>query len=319
MERRKPVLIVQHARHEHPAIIRRALESQGIQTAWIHPYRGDPYPELHTIRGVISLGGPMGANDQDEYPWIERECSLLAKSASEGLPTVGICLGGQMLAKGLGAEVIRNPIAEVGWFPIEPSAEGLEDKIIGSAGPLPLVYHWHNDTFILPLDSVLLASSKACARQAFRFGERAYGFQFHPEADHQLIHEWLAVAGVEDEIAEARAEHGEATVQVADAQRLSATEGERSSLRIATGIAQLFETRAYACVPRAFHDQIKSWIEAQTLLTIELEGPDRRLFHVWGRMVMFFTLPDGEFVIFREETNLLWPLRLDSIRSLKMA
>src|SRR6478672_2872456 len=96
--RKKPVLIVQHAPHEHPAVVRRALESQGLETLWIHPYRGELYPELSEISGMISLGGPMGANDDAHHPWIKSEVELLKSCALEELPTVGICLGGQMMA-----------------------------------------------------------------------------------------------------------------------------------------------------------------------------------------------------------------------------
>src|SRR4051812_10641272 len=98
---KKPVLIVQHAPHEHPAAMLRALETQGIVSEWIHPYRGERYPGARQIAGMISLGGPMGANDEAAHPWIRDEIDLLRRSAEAGLPTIGICLGGQMLARAL--------------------------------------------------------------------------------------------------------------------------------------------------------------------------------------------------------------------------
>ena len=104
----KLVLIVQHAEHEHPAAVRRALESQSIRTHWIHPYRGDAFPDVSEISGMISLGGAMGANDEAEHPWIKAECALLKKSVESGLPTVGICLGGQLMARALGGRVERQ-------------------------------------------------------------------------------------------------------------------------------------------------------------------------------------------------------------------
>src|SRR6185312_10973034 len=103
-----PVLIIQHAPNEHPAVIRRALESQGTLTLIIHPYQGDAYPSHKEIAGIISLGGSMHANDDENNPWIPKECALLRKCVLEGLPTLGICLGGQMMARGLGAKVEKN-------------------------------------------------------------------------------------------------------------------------------------------------------------------------------------------------------------------
>lgn len=237
---RKPILMIQHAPHEHPAAVLDALENRGIATQWIHPYRGERYPAVDEIGGVISLGGPMGANDEEEHPWIKTECALLRESVFEELPVAGICLGGQMLAKALGGYVERSSRAEIGWFPLELSAEGKADRILNVRGLPPTVYQWHQDTFHLPSEAVLLAGSEACERQAYRVGEHAYGFQFHPEADHRLIHEWLATDGAEAEVSDWIRLHGPETIQTPEFQRRMAADAEINSRELSNAIAELF-------------------------------------------------------------------------------
>jgi GMP synthase-like glutamine amidotransferase len=312
-ERRKPILIVQHAPHEHPAAVRRALESQGILTHWIHSYLGEPYPDISEIAGMVSLGGPMSANDEQDHPWIRPEIALMRKCIDTGLPIAGICLGGQMMARAMGGKVERNDVHEVGWFPIEVTDEGRKDPILGVAGSNPTVYHWHGETFHLPEGAVLLARSKACPRQAYRLGENAYGFQFHPEADHQLVGEWLDTEGIEDDIAVARKESGAKTVQNSKTQRDRALKGEKASLKITAGIGSLFRKlgcRGHAC---ASFEELESWATHRTPLAIEFEGPDRKAIRLRGRIQALLAVTAGDFVIFQEENTLLWPIRMTDL------
>ena len=308
-ERRKPVLIVQHAPHEHPAAVRRALESQGIGSHWLHPYLGEAYPHASELAGLISLGGPMGANDEQDHPWVREEIRLLRECVDAGLPVAGICLGGQMLARALGGRVERNETHEVGWFPIEVTEEGRQDPLLGAAGSNPTVYHWHGDTFHLPPGAVLLARSKACPRQAYRIGENAYGFQFHPEADHQLVGEWLDLEGVEEEIKATQKAHGTKTVQGAKTQRDRALRGEKASLKITAGIGSLFRRigcRGYEPAPIP---QLEHWATHRTVLVVEFEGSDRKPVRLRGRIQALLSVTAGDFVIFQEENTLLWPIR----------
>ena len=316
-ERRKPVLIIQHAPHEHPAVIRRALESQGIQTLLIHPYRGEAYPSHTEVAGVISLGGPMNANADTENPWIPKECELLSASVHASLPVVGVCLGGQLMARALGGRVERHVSTTVGWFPISVNPSGLRDPLAGAAGEAPTVYHWHEDTFYLPPDAELLASSTTCERQIYRIGANAYGFQFHPEADHQLVHEWLAVEGIETEIEETRKAHGTATVQNSEMQRQLAAQGERASLKITAAIGSLFRRRATSEVRAEVWSGLGEWATQRTLLTVEFEDPRRKTQRLRGRISTILSIPAGQFLIFQDEVGLLWPIRLDDILKIK--
>jgi GMP synthase (glutamine-hydrolysing) len=310
---RRPVLIVQHAFYEHPAVIRRALQTQGLPTLLIHPYRGDAYPELSEIAGMVSLGGPMSANDEREHPWILAECDLLRGCVASDLPVVGVCLGGQMMARATGGRVVKNHVAEVGWFPIELNAEGQRDRVVGAAGATPLVYHWHNDTFEPPAEAMHLAQSKHCPRQAYRIGERAYGFQFHPEADHQLVHEWLAVEGVDEEVADAQREHGRKTVQSISAQKSWAVKGEKASLKITAAFCQLFKRNDYEAVDAGVYGSYESWATMRTALIVEFTGVDGRVHQLRGQILTLLNIPDGDFVIFRDEDTLLWPIRMDHL------
>lgn len=285
----------------------------------MHPYRGEEYPDLSEICGVISLGGPMGANDQEEHPWIKKECELLKASFHEGKPTVGICLGAQMMAKALGATVERNPVAEVGWFPVELNEEGCADPVLGAAGTSPTLYHWHADTFHLPRGAKLLARSHHCARQAYRMGEHAYGFQFHPEADHQLVLEWLSLEGIEDDINEWRKAHGSKTVQDLVTQRNHAFKGEKGSLKITAAIGSLFRDKEYKDPQTGFRDHLESLATARALVRLEFHGSDGRVARLRGAILSFLSIARGDFIIFQEETTLLWPVRIDDIIRVALA
>lgn len=312
-DRRRPVLLIQHAPHEHPAALRRALESQGIQTLWIHPYRGEAYPKVGEIAGLISLGGPMGANDEQDHPWIKKECQLLRAAVEADLPVVGVCLGGQMLARAMGGHVERNEKMELGWFPIQLTPEGAEDPILGAAGKAPIVYHWHGDTFHLPEGATLLARSRACPRQAYRLSEKVYGFQFHPEADHQLVDEWLTTDGVPEEIAVARKSHGAKTVMPASQQLKRAMRCERAGLRITAGVGTLFRRRPPRALKRPKKTLINDLLTNRRTAVIRFEGSDRKPVHLRGHLLRTLKIPGAEFIIFREDTSLLWPVRLDDI------
>lgn len=312
---KEPILIIQHSPHEHPAALQRSLESQGILTQWIHPYQGDRYPNsLSKIRGIICLGGPMGVHNEEEFPWLKEECLLLRKCIEKGLPTVGICLGGQLIAKAMGGQVVCDFVTEIGWFPIELNECGQEDPIVGASGKQPLVYHWHQDTFYLPKAAKLLASSKACPHQAFRLGDYTYGFQFHPEADRQLLNEWLSDKSAAYEIQTKQNQYGQRAVQSIETQIAKASEGENSSLKITAAIGQLFKEIEYNPVQKSFYDQLENWAEFQTPLVIEFQGSVQSTRCLRGKIAHIFTIPYGEFVIFKEGSALLWPVRLDHLK-----
>ncbi len=143
------------------------------------------------IKGFIILGGIMNVDETQQFPFLQRERNLIQSAISQELPIFGICLGAQMIARSLGAVVEKNPIKEVGWTPIELTPEGQVDPVMSALGRLTPQFQWHEDTFYLPEGAVLLASSAACPRQAYRIGENIYGVQFHPEVTQEIIMGWL--------------------------------------------------------------------------------------------------------------------------------
>ncbi|MEJ0034713.1 MAG: glutamine amidotransferase [Gammaproteobacteria bacterium] len=140
---------------------------------------------------VVSLGGPVGVYDTDAYPWIRDELEVLDRSVTLGKPVIGLCLGAQMLARVLGARVYPGPVKELGWKPLTLTQAGRASVIapLGEAGASML--HWHGDTFDLPQEAQLLASTAEVANQVFQWRERVIGFQCHPEIQTEDIERWL--------------------------------------------------------------------------------------------------------------------------------
>lgn len=156
---------------------------------------------LNEAAGLIVLGGPMSVNDTDKYSFLSRELDWIREAVIEKkIPTLGVCLGSQLLAKALGAKVHPNRRKEIGWFEVNVLPAAKNDALFGGSKTTETVFQWHGETFDLPKGTVHLASSKACGHQAFRFGNHAYGVQFHIEMTPELLAEWLAEPDVESRI-----------------------------------------------------------------------------------------------------------------------
>jgi GMP synthase (glutamine-hydrolysing) len=136
---------------------------------------------------LVVLGGGMGVYEQDRLPHLREEIRLLRHCLTEEKPVLGICLGSQLLAAALGAEVARAPVKEIGFHPVSLTPEARDDRLFGPAPASFVAFHWHGDAFALPRGAVPLASSARTPLQAFRFGERAWGVQFHLETDEEVL------------------------------------------------------------------------------------------------------------------------------------
>ncbi|MFL6136641.1 MAG: type 1 glutamine amidotransferase [Frankiaceae bacterium] len=188
--RARSFALVQHVPDEGPGLVAHAARRAGVDLLRVRAWAGDPLPALSEVDGVVVLGGPMAASDDDGHPCLKRERDLLAAAVAAGKPVLGICLGAQLIAAALGARLRLRAVDEIGPTEVRLTEEGAADPVVGGGAPEPgtlPVLQWHTDTFELPPGAVLLASSDACAHQAFRVGERAYGLQFHVEIDPSLV------------------------------------------------------------------------------------------------------------------------------------
>jgi GMP synthase (glutamine-hydrolysing) len=139
---------------------------------------------------VMVFGGAMHPDQDAEHPWLRSEVAFIRQALDQGVPTIGVCLGAQLIARAAGAWVGPSESGEVGWFTVELNDEGEADRVLGAMPGRLDAFQWHYYTFELPENAVQLAAS-ASARQAYRLGERAWGVQFHPEVDRTMLDIWF--------------------------------------------------------------------------------------------------------------------------------
>jgi GMP synthase (glutamine-hydrolysing) len=195
---------IRHVAFEDLGLLGPALAAAG----WDCSYRDAPIddlddPTVEAAELLIVLGGPIGAYEIDAYPFLVKEIALLERRLSRGLPTLGICLGCQLIAKALGARVFRGHAKEIGWGRLTLTEAGLRSCLQPLADESAMVLHWHGDTFDLPAGARRLARTKVYENQAFVHGESCLALQFHAEVDPRRLEAWfvghaveLSVAGV---------------------------------------------------------------------------------------------------------------------------
>ena len=131
---------------------------------------------------IVVLGGPMGAFDEDRYPWLLHELEAIEKAIGMDNPVLGVCLGAQLIARVLGGEVRKNPEREIGWYPVTLTDSGTKMSVFKGFPKSFPAFHWHGDTFDAPSGSIRASYSEACANQAFVYGEKVVALQYHLEA-----------------------------------------------------------------------------------------------------------------------------------------
>jgi GMP synthase (glutamine-hydrolysing) len=184
----RPILLaIQHVPWEGPHRILDACGGLDVHT--VKPLAGQALPGHDDVAGAVVMGGPMNVDEVDLHPELAGEREWLAEAVRRNMPVLGICLGAQLLARALGAEV-RAGDSELGYAPVEILDP--DDPILGALAPSTTVLHWHGDVFDLPEGAEPLARSERTEVQAFRHGN-AWGVLFHPESDFALLEAWLAV------------------------------------------------------------------------------------------------------------------------------
>jgi GMP synthase (glutamine-hydrolysing) len=191
----------QHVPFENLGSIQTWAEASGHPVTSTRFYEPHTLPNLDRIDWLVVMGGPMNIYDVENYPWLTAEKRLVKEAIDNNKIVIGVCLGAQLIADVLGAEIYPNQHKEIGWFPIQRSP-ALSVPGIGDVIPAEMkVFHWHGDTFDLPKSALLLAGSAACKNQAFIYNERVFGFQFHLEITKDGAER--LIANCADEIVEA--------------------------------------------------------------------------------------------------------------------
>jgi GMP synthase (glutamine-hydrolysing) len=194
------LLVIQHVACEPPGAYEDELLSRGIAFERVQIDETESLPDWQAFDAILAMGGPMGANDDEELGWLAEERRAIGAAVRAGLPYWGVCLGAQLLAASLGARVYHGERPEIGVFgDVELSEAAALDPVFARAPAQLRTLQWHGDTFELPDGATLLASSRAYANQAFCW-RRAYGVQFHLEVSSALAASWLEIPAYASEL-----------------------------------------------------------------------------------------------------------------------
>lgn len=184
------VLSITHGRSVPGGVFDEVVEAQGHELErWIVPLGGAPRPP-ERYGAVFVFGGSMHPDEDEQFPWLEREAEFLRSALETRTPTLGVCLGAQLLARAAGGSVSPASSPEVGWYEIELTPTGRKDVVLGTLPGHTRAFQWHHYTFGLPDGATELARSAVCT-QAFRL-DGSIGIQFHAEVTQEMIEAWLA-------------------------------------------------------------------------------------------------------------------------------
>ena len=184
-------MLLQHVQDNHKGYVGQLLDNYAIPYEVIDVER-NAVPDAKQYAAVIAFGGSQHVYAIDDYPYLMQERNLLHTVVEYDIPFLGICLGGQLLADAFGGKVRKHTLAEFGFCEVQLTEQGRNDPLFaGFHTGYQTVFHWHEDTFDLPVGSTLLATSDTTQNQAFRHGHRAYGLQYHIEIDDNTLDTWL--------------------------------------------------------------------------------------------------------------------------------
>jgi GMP synthase (glutamine-hydrolysing) len=186
------IVVFQHDPFEDLGFFAEILEKQKANYRVIRLFHGEmPAEDWEHLKALIVLGGPMSAHQEDDYPFLRWEKTIIRAAMDESVPILGVCLGAQLIAAALGTSVFRGRVREIGWSPISITAHGQVDSLLGYLPENATVFQWHGDGFDLPSGAIRLASSVHYENQAFRLGRNIYALQFHLEVTPRMIERWI--------------------------------------------------------------------------------------------------------------------------------
>ena len=187
------VLFVHHERPLDGGSYDDVVAAAGHDVVRWAPFEGEPPPSLADIHAIVILGGAVHPDADGTEPWLGSEVAVLEEALARKLPSLGLCLGAQLIARATGAWVGPVERSEVGWYEVEPNETGLADPVVGALGGPAYAFEWHHYTFELPDGAIELARSPR-AIQAYRLGDVVWGLQFHPEVTRTQVYEWTGMS-----------------------------------------------------------------------------------------------------------------------------
>ena len=187
-----PIVCLHHLTTPILGFAAEAFKAAGVEIAEVDVARGEPLPALDAVGGILTLGGDQSVVDLDGQAELSAEVTFLREAVQRGLPVLGVCLGGQLLSRALGARVTHMPEKMVGWYEVSPLPTAAEDPLFSRLPDPVTLFHWNEDAFALPDGAVELVSRAGPGVEAFRLGPRAWGVQCHPEADGPTLDGWYA-------------------------------------------------------------------------------------------------------------------------------
>jgi len=225
----KPVAIFRHFSTEGPGYFATFLDRHSIPWRLVRVDEQETIPaSIAAFSGLVFMGGPMSVNDP--LPWIAHSCELIRAAVADGLPVLGHCLGGQLIAKALGGNITQAPVKEIGWGPVRvlgnPDAQAWFGNLTGFE-----TFHWHGETFSIPPGATRILESTHCANQAYTKG-KVFGMQCHVEMTEEMIRQWCR--------------DGAAEIAASDSPAVQSPDAMRTDMRLKVATLNAVADRIYS-------------------------------------------------------------------------